>query len=197
MKASLSKSQYIRGIQCYKALWLYRHRKDLIPEVAESQQMIFDQGHEVGVLAQKRFPGGVLIAENHTQTAQALASTQVAVRAGAQILYEAGVVHDNVLVRADIIKRTKDNKAWDLIEVKSSTAVKEVYLNDVAVQRYVLEGAGFPIRKCYLMHINNEYVRKGVIDPHGLFKLVDIYRRPCRRSSRPCRRCWPSLELPP
>lgn len=172
--ARLSKSQYVMGLQCHKELWLYRNRKDLIPEVGGAQQMIFDQGHEVGILAQKRFPGGVLIAEDHTQSAQALASTQAAVKAGAKILYEAGALHDNVLVRADIIKRTKDNKAWDLVEVKSSTAVKEVYLNDVAVQRYVLNGAGFPIRKVFLMHINNEYVREGPIDPRGLFTLEDV-----------------------
>lgn len=174
MKASLSKSQFIRGLQCHKALWLYRNRKDLIPKPAPAQQMIFDQGHEVGILAQKRFPGGVLIAEDHTQTAQSLTSTAAAVKAGAKVLYEAGAVYDNVLVRADIIAKTKDGKAWDLIEVKSSTEVKEVYLNDVAVQLYVLEGADFPIRKAFLMHVNNEYVRKGPIDPQGLFALEDV-----------------------
>lgn len=173
-KRSLSKSQYVRGLQCHKGLWLYRNRKDLLSEVAAAQQMIFDQGQSVGVLAHQRFPGGVLITEDHTQAAEAIASTQAAVKAGARTLYEAGVIHADVLVRADIIVRTKDNKAWDLIEVKSSTAVKEVYLNDVAVQRYVLEGAGFRIRKTFLMHINNEYVRKGAIDPRGLFTLADI-----------------------
>lgn len=174
MKASLSKSQFIRGLQCHKALWLYRNRKDLIPKPAPAQQMIFDQGHEVGILAQQRFPGGTLIAEDHTQTAQSLASTAAAVKAGAKVLYEAGAVYDNVLVRADIIAKTKDNKAWDLIEVKSSTEVKDVYLQDVAVQLYVLEGAGFPIRKAFLMHVNNEYVRKGPIDPRGIFSLEDV-----------------------
>ena len=170
----LSKSQFIRGRQCHKALWLYRNRKDLIPETPPALQMIFDQGHEVGIFAQKRFPGGVLIAEDHTQTAQAVTSTQAAVKAGAKVLYEAGAVYDNVLIRADIIAKTKDDKAWDLIEVKSSTEVKDVYLSDVAVQLYVLEGAGFPIRKAFLMHINNEYVRNGPIDPQGLFTLEDV-----------------------
>jgi hypothetical protein len=172
--ARLSKSQYVRGLQCHKALWLYRNRKDLIPEVDPSQQMIFDQGQEVGLLAHKRFPGGVLIAEDHTQVKEALASTSAAIKAGAKTLYEAGAIYENVLVRTDIIERTKDKKAWDLIEVKSSTGVKDVYLNDVAVQRYVLEGAGFPIRKAFLMHINNQYVRSGKIDPRELFTLEDV-----------------------
>ena len=76
--ARLSKSQYVRGLQCHKALWLFRNRKDIIPEVSTSQQMIFDQGHEVGILAHKRFPGGILIAEYHAQTSKALASTRKA-----------------------------------------------------------------------------------------------------------------------
>jgi hypothetical protein len=172
--ARLSKSQYVRGLQCHKALWLYRNRKDLIPEVAPSQQMIFDQGHVLGLLAHRRFPGGVLIVEDHTQVAQALAATQAAVQKGARTIYEAGALHQNVLVRADILQRAPDGKAWDLIEVKSSTGVKDVYLHDVAVQRYVLEGAGFPIRRCFLMHIDNQYVRRGAIDPSALFALADV-----------------------
>ncbi len=172
--ARLSKSQYVRGLQCHKALWLYRNRKDLIPETSDNQQMIFDQGQVIGLLAQQRFPGGVLIREDHTQPVEAVASTRAAVKAGARAIYEAGAIHENVLVRADILVRTAGNKAWDLIEVKSSTEVKDVYLHDVAVQRFVLQGAGYPIRRCFLMHIDNEYVRKGEIDPNGLFALTDI-----------------------
>lgn len=172
--ARLSKSQYVRGLQCHKALWLFRNRKDLIPKTSDGQQMIFDQGQVIGLLAHRRFPGGVLIAEDHTQPAEAVASTMTAVKAGTRAIYEAGAIHENVLVRADIIVRNKDGKTWDLIEVKSSTEVKDVYLHDVAVQRFVLKGAGFQIRKCFLMHINNEYVRKGEIDPKGFFALTDI-----------------------
>lgn len=172
--ARLSKSQYTRGLQCHKSLWLYRNRKNLIPEVSEGQQVIFDQGQVVGLLAHKRFPGGVLIEEDHAHVPEALASTQAAVKAGAKALYEAGAIFENVLVRADIIVKNKDGRSWDLIEVKSSTGVHDVYLNDVAVQRYVLEGAGFPIRKTFLMHINNKYVRKGAISAKGYFTLEDI-----------------------
>jgi hypothetical protein len=37
-----------------------------------------------------------------------------------------------------------------------------------------LEGAGLQIKNCYLMHVNNEYVRKGVIDCEKLFKKENI-----------------------
>ena len=55
----LSKSTYMRGKQCPKALWLYKHRPELRPVVSDAQQAIFDNGTAVGLLAQQRFPGGV------------------------------------------------------------------------------------------------------------------------------------------
>lgn len=168
----LSKSQYVMGLQCDKALWLYRHRKDLIPPTPPGLQQIFDQGQDIGRLAWKRFPKGRLIAENHRQAEQALKSTAEAIAAGVGVLYEAGAVFDGVLVRSDILQKNKDG-SWDLIEVKSSSGVKDVYLHDLAIQRYVLEGAGFKVRKTILMHVNTAYVRRGAIDPAAFFSLAD------------------------
>ena len=44
-----------------------------------------------------------------------------------------------VRTRVDILERLNDGR-WNLIEVKSSTSVKEVHLPDVAIQYYVLHG---------------------------------------------------------
>ncbi len=66
--------------------------------------------------------------------------------------------------------------AWDLIEVKSTTEVKDIHLQDVAFQKYVYEGAGIRIRRCFLMHIDNSYVRHGDISAKELFKRQDITR---------------------
>ena len=67
----------------------------------------------------------------------------------------------------------EDNR-WDIIEVKSSTDVKPVHLHDLAFQRYVYEGAGLSIRNCYLLHVNNSYVRFGAIDPAAFFSKIDV-----------------------
>ena len=53
-----SKSQFIRGLQCYKSLWLYKYKPELREEPDEAAQAIFDTGTEVGVLALQLFPGG-------------------------------------------------------------------------------------------------------------------------------------------
>jgi hypothetical protein len=52
--------------------------------------------------------------------------------------------------------------------------MKAVYHHDVSVQYYVLNGAGIPVNKAYLVHINNQYIRQGDIDVHGLFTMEDI-----------------------
>ena len=136
-------------------------------------QMIFAQGTEIGELAQKKYPGGVLIAEDHEHLDAAVVATEKAVAAGATILYEAAAVQDGTVVRADIMTKNDDG-SWDLIEVKSSTYVKEVHMEDLGVQKYVLEKAGYKINLTAILHINNAYERDGEIDLKALFILSEL-----------------------
>jgi uncharacterized protein DUF2779 len=75
--------------------------------------------------------------------------------------------------RADILDPVEQNR-WDIIEVKSPTDVKPVHLHDLAFQRYVYEGAGLSIRNCYVLHVNNCYVRSGAINPAAFFSKIDV-----------------------
>ena len=76
--AYLSKSLYMSGLQCQKALWLHKYRPELKDDVSESQQAVFDAGTDVGILAQQLFPGGVLVPYESLTHAQQLAMTQAA-----------------------------------------------------------------------------------------------------------------------
>ncbi len=67
---------------------------------------------------------------------------------------------DRVRIRADILTRTRDRR-FDLFEVKSTLDVKPEHEWDLAVQHYVLSGAGVPIRWARLMHLNRDYVYPG------------------------------------
>jgi hypothetical protein len=58
--------------------------------------------------------------------------------------------------------------------VKSSTHVKDVFINDVAIQYYVLLGCGLYIDRAELVLIDTSYVRQGDVDHKKLFKCVDI-----------------------
>lgn len=171
--ARLSKSQYMRGHQCLKSLWLFRHRKDLQGPVDEFQQSLFDSGTEFGKLATQRFPGGVRITNGHDDPEGARAATSEAIDGGATILYEAAFLHDDVLVRADIIRKNEDG-TWDLLEVKSSTKVSPEYVLDVAVQLHVLRGAGLSVRSARVVLANSGYVRRGALDINALFTEQDV-----------------------
>ena len=170
----ISKSQYLKGVQCPKALWYYRHRPDLAPEVSDNQQALFDAGHEVGELAQQYFSGGIEITEEYYEIAKAIGSTEKAIAEGRKVVYEATACsEDGAYSRIDILKKVRGSDRWDMIEVKMSTGVKDYHLDDMSLQRYAFEGAGYSIRKSILMHINNQYVRSGDIDIKELFTLED------------------------
>lgn len=170
----ISKSQYLKGVQCPKALWFYRHRRDLAPEISESQQALFDAGHEVGELAQECFSGGIEITEEYYEILKAIKSTENAIADGNEVIYEATASSSGgAYSRIDIFKKVRGSNAWDMIEVKMSNGVKGYHLDDMSLQRYAFEGAGYNIRKSFLMHINNQYVRKGDLDIRQLFTLED------------------------
>jgi len=143
------------GLQCPKLLWWQVHEPDA-PELETdpAQQFVFDMGHEVGRKAHAYVPGGVLIDVPHRERERRLRETADALRAGAKVLYEPAFEHDGVIVVADILER--DRRGWNLIEVKSSTKVKEEHYDDVTIQTHVLRSAGLEVRRAELMHLNRD-----------------------------------------
>src|SRR5205085_505591 len=64
---------------------------------------------------------------------------------------------------------------WRLIEVKSSTKVKDVHVEDLAVQSEVILSAGLTLVSVGLMHINTGYLyRDGAIDLRELFSIQNL-----------------------
>ena len=170
----LSKSQYLTGLQCPKALWLYRHRPDLVPPISEQKQWLFDSGHEVGNLAQAYFRGGHLIDEAYYEIGKAIDSTNRSIADGHDVIFEATACSpDGAFSRIDILQKVSPTNSWDLIEVKQSTDVKDYHLDDIALQRYAFVGAGYDVRHSILMHLDRGYVRWGELDPKKMFLLED------------------------
>ena len=168
----LSKSKYLQGLQCPKLLWMSYHAKDQFPPLDPETQAIFDQGNEVTKLARTLFSDGIEI-DGDPKDIEVLLKTTQELLLLRKPLYEAAIRYKNTFARPDILTPNKDG-SWDLYEVKSSTEVKDVHYEDVAFQKYCYEGAGLRIRKIYLAHINNEYVKNGPIDPKGLLAQEDV-----------------------
>ena len=137
IKPTLSKTRYLSGDQCHLRLWYDTHAPDLAPDVDDTLQAVFDTGHEVGEIACRRYPGGHLVAQDYRHVAEALEQTQEVIATGTvPALFEAAFVHRGVLVRADVIERLPGG-GWGLVEVKSTTRLKDVFVLDVAVQLWV------------------------------------------------------------
>lgn len=174
MGRTLSKSRFQKGLQCEKALWLGVHRKDLAAPPDEVQQWIFDQGHEVGLLARELFPGGAEVSEDYMHQADALETTKRLLAEGATILYEAAFEFGGAFTRADIMVAAGDG-LWDLYEVKSSNSLKDVHVTDAAVQSYAIEGAGLNLRTINVVHLDPAYIYAGgAYDTRALFAVENI-----------------------
>lgn len=170
MPQLLSKSKYISGLQCPKLLWTQINQPESIPELDIVTQYIFDQGHLVGEYAKKLLPGGIDIPqddfmENIVTTKRFLTERKP--------LFEAGILSGKIYCRVDILNPVNEDE-WDIIEIKSSTSVKDVHIDDVSFQKHCCEKAGLKIRNCKLGFINNQYVKNGEINPKELFILEDI-----------------------
>ncbi|MFC2026837.1 DUF2779 domain-containing protein [Chloroflexota bacterium] len=166
----LSKSKYIAGLQCPKLLWVQINDPRSIPEPDLETQYIFDQGHRVGELATKLFPGGIYLDTDDFMENIRLTEFSLGKR---MPLFEAGILADRIYCRIDILNPTGRDE-WDIIEVKSSTSVKEVHIHDVSFQKLCCKKAGLKIRKCKLVHVNNQYIKSGEISPVEFFTVEDI-----------------------
>lgn len=153
----LSKSRFTAGLQCRRLLWWRVNdmgAPELVPDAR--QQAIFDQGTRVGELARTHVPGGTLADEGleWSDFAAKIAATRAAIDAGAPAIYEASFLADHVFVAVDILAR--DGDGWRLIEVKSSTTVKDQHLPDAAVQVHVVRRAGLDVTGAEVMVLNRE-----------------------------------------
>ena len=167
----LSKSRIAAGLQCGKRLWLTVHRPELLAYDSAAQQR-FCAGDEVGCLARDLYGPGVLI-DGCSNLSAAVRETRAALAGRGDItLFEATFRHRDVLVRGDILRRRRG--VTELIEVKSATHVKEYHLQDVAIQAWVMEGAGVPLDELKVAVVNPQYVYPGGGDYRGLLREIPV-----------------------
>jgi hypothetical protein len=167
----ISKSKYLEGLKCLKLLWYDFHNPKIIPHPGPMTRAVFEEGEKIGILAQSLFPDGIFLGSGYDF--KKVSDKSIASLAQNKPLFEAGFLFRSTYAIADILAPAC-NGTWDIIEVKSSTDVKEEHIPDVAFQKYVYEGAGLKINKCFLMHIDNTYIKNGPIEPKKLFKAQDI-----------------------
>ena len=170
----LSKSTYIKGLQCEKALYMQKKHPYLRDKLSIEQRAKFQRGSDVGVLAHEVFPGGIDMSPNApsqfpkkvAETWDNLSNPEI------KVMYEAVFQYKDTLIMLDMLVR--DGDKWLAVEVKSSLRLSDTYYNDAALQYYVLHGCGVPLSDFRLMYLNGDYVKDGPIDVHQLFKMESV-----------------------
>ena len=166
----LSKSSLMTGLQCPKALWLSKNKKQLAKPPDAMQLNVFRTGRKVGELARQLWPGGVEI-EYHADEQQAMIDATREAIAQAGVIYEGSFACNGVFVRADILLR--DGDGWNLYEVKASSRVKSHHYDDVAIQWYAIS-RHLPLKQAWVVHVDSGYTRQGELDVQQLFSMQDI-----------------------
>lgn len=170
----LSKSTYIKGLQCEKALYMQKKHPYLRDKLSFEQRAKFQRGTDVGILAHEVYPNGIDMSPNSPsqfpkkvkETWENLSKPEV------NVMYEAVFQYNDTLIMLDMLVR--DGDRWLAIEVKSSLRLSDTYYNDAALQYYVLHGCGVPLSDFRLMYLNGEYEKQGPIDVHQLFKTESV-----------------------
>lgn len=176
MPKRLSKSKLLAFRQCERRLWLELHRPELRQDDGASLAA-FAAGHQVGDLARSLYDPerrGVLLDPESDGIDAALARTQ-ALLASAQPVFEAGFDAGGALAFADILlPLDPEARRWRMVEVKSSTSVKDYQREDAAIQAFVARAAGVPLERIALARIDSSWVYPGRGDYRGLLVEEDL-----------------------
>jgi len=172
----ISKSKFMAGVQCLKRLYLEVHEPELAIQPDATDEAIIEQGREVGMLAQQMFPGGIEVDCSKGLDAAIRRTRELVANSEVPAIFEGTFEYKNVLVRVDVLQRRRDGR-WRLVEVKSTTDVKEHHLQDIAIQNRVVSGCGVELASTCLAHVNRNYVREGPIDPRRFFKIRNLTHR--------------------
>jgi hypothetical protein len=138
---------------------------------SEATSQAFSQGLKIGELARDIFPDGVLIPYDGLSFDEQVQETQK-VLVKAKVIYEAAFMYNGLFVKADILRKVRGG--WELYEVKGSSKVKDVYLDDTAVQYHVITGSGLIVTKAFVVHLNTSYRREGALDLDKLFTRHNV-----------------------
>ena len=174
---NLSKSKIIAFRQCPKRLWLEVHRQDLKDDSAS--EIAFAIGNQVGEVAQSIYDlnqDGYLIEIDKLGWGEAFEKSTTWLANEEAPLFEAALKIPGALALADVMlpDTNGDQKGWRMIEVKSSTEVKDYHRDDIAIQTYIAQQSGVPLTSVALAHIDNTFVYPGEGNYQGLLKEVDL-----------------------
>lgn len=175
----LTKTEFIRGLDCVRRAWLDLHRPDLKAPLSLASSDRMETGKLLGELARARYKDGHMLFRPGSSHDVAVAETRTAIASGRRCLFEATFVASGRLARLDVLHQD-DAGEWTLDEVKSSSVkepkkIDEDKLLDLAFQFHTTRDAGHPVKSARLVLVDTSFVWDGqAFDPQSLLGVVDL-----------------------
>jgi len=174
---SLSKSDYMFFLRHPAWLWIKKYQKDKLPIIDESLQALFDEGKLFESYANKLFPNAVKLGfDKYNEYLTLPDRTIEAIKNNVDVILQGRLEFEGKTCIFDVLQKVGD-KEFNLIEIKASTKAKPEHEYDLAFQLMVLEKCGYSVRNIFVIHVNNEYVRKGEIDTKGITSQTDVTQK--------------------
>ncbi len=176
----ISKTNFLEYLHCPKNIWLKFHMPELLQkhQLSDFERHIIEQGNEVESCARNLFPGGIEVV---CTGEQAVEETVRLMASKTPVIFQATFIVEGFIARNDMLSWNEETKLWDLYEVKGTNSVKESgerdHIEDLAFQASVLKRANIPVGKYYLVHLNKEYIRMGLLNIENLFLKEDVTER--------------------
>lgn len=166
---NLSKSKYTQGVICEKLLWLSCYKKEEAEDTGN--EAVLANGNKVGDLARGLFGDYILI--NHDDGYQEMINkTLIELENKPNIICEASFSYDGNFCSVDILKNDLDGV--EIYEVKSSTKISDIYLDDISYQTWLLKQCGLEVKKSFIVFVNSNYIKNGDFDINQFFTIEDV-----------------------
>ncbi len=170
----LSKAWFTAGLQCPKRLFLEVHAPELGAGEKPGRDALVQAGIEVGALARRRHPGGVLVGGEGTWEDAVAATLRLVADPSVPVIFEGAFEHAGARTRADVLVRVGPRR-FELVEVKAAARIRGHHQTDVAFQMAVIGAAGVELRRAGVLLLDREYVHPGgPPDLDRLFAYVDL-----------------------
>ena len=169
----VTKTDFMRGMQCPRMLWLDKHHPELKVIPPEVQARL-DAGNEFGDKAMGMFGSFVEMttykADGKLDYKAMLQKTKECIEEKVPVICEAALMFYGNYCAQDILR--KNGAGWDIYEVKNSSSVEEQFVKDISFQKYIAYKCGLKIIDCYIVyHGSNEE------SPFEIEKVTDKVRQ--------------------
>lgn len=157
----VTKTDFVRGMQCPKMLWLDHHKPEQ-KEIPPYVQNKLDRGNAFGdslmgmfgpyTEVQEYYPG-----TKHPDKVRMASRTRELLASGTRIICEAAFMDGSGNYCAvDILRWDDENSCYDLYEVKNAARITDRFLQDAAFQAYLIRRTGLALGRVFIVYHGDE-----------------------------------------